>query len=103
MAAINFQKMRKELISLYERFLESSDSEDVKSDFMIYERDFGGLQVYNDYLKSQPVPKDIESGLAGLSTVFQYGWFKDGGGMFSNEEIVVIAKKILEDLKKEDK
>ena len=103
MTAIDFQKMRKELISLYEKFLKNPESDDVKEDLMSYEYEFGGLTAYNDYLKSQPVPKDIVKGLGGLSIIFEYGWFEDRDKIYTKEKIFSEAKRLLEELKKQDK
>ncbi len=103
MVAVDFQKMRKELIILYERFINNPESEEVKDDLMAYEHTFGGLTAYNDYLKSRPVPKDVVSGLGGLSIIFEYGWFESRDKIYTKEKIFSEAKRILEDLKKEDK
>ncbi|MDO8467850.1 MAG: hypothetical protein Q7S56_02800 [Nanoarchaeota archaeon] len=102
---INFKNMRKELIQLYEEFLKNPSDESIRRKVIKYELDFGGLSLYNDYLKSQPVPKDIENALSGLSTIYQYGWWKDTNKadaheVFSNENLITLAKRILEDLKK---
>ena len=103
MAPIDFQKMRKELISLYEKFLESPDNHLTYNEVVDYHIKFGGLVKYNEYLKSQPVPKDIVTGLYGLSTIYMYKFYEKDEGIFSNEEIIVTAKRILQDLKKEDR
>lgn len=96
--SINFRKMRKELIELYKEFLKNPRDETLNKKIIAYELQFGGLQVYNDYLKSQPVPKDIEMALSGLSTVYQYGLWEDFNEDFSNEKIISKAKKILAEL-----
>ncbi len=103
MAPIDFQKMRKELIALYEKFVKDSERNDVKEEFMVYENEFGGLSAYNNYLKSKPIPEDIERALGELSTIYLYGLHEEHKEMPSNEEIIVRAKKVLDDLKKEDK
>jgi len=98
--AIDFQKMKKELIKLYEEFLENPEDETTNKKIIAYELQYGGLQKYNDYLKSRPVPKYIETALSGLSTIYQYGLWEDSNEYFSNEKIVSKAKEILIDLKK---
>ena len=97
---VDFKKMKKELIELYENFLKTPEDKSIQKKAIKYDRDFGGLQVYNDYLKSQPVPKEIETALGGLSTIYQYGLWEDNHEAFSDEKIVKEAKKILEELKK---
>lgn len=103
MVAIDFKKMRKELISLYERFLKNPESESIKEEFMVYGEEFGGITVLNDYLKSMPVPKDIFSGLCGLSMISDQLLFEDKNQFFTKEIIFDKSKKILEELKKQDK
>jgi len=100
--AVNFQRMRQELIEIYEKFLENPGDESIQKKIIEYDRNFGGLQVYNDYLKSRPVPKDIEVALGGLSMIYQYGLWEDDKEheAFSDEKIVSEAKKILEELRK---
>ena len=98
--AINFPKMRKELILLYENFLEKPEDQATNKKIMAYELLYGGLSSYNEILSSQPVPKDIGGALEGLSTIYQYGMWEDTHEAFSNEKIVRHAKKILGELKK---
>ena len=88
---------------LYERFLKNPESESIKEEFMIYGEEFGKITVLNDYLKSMPVPKDIFSGLCGLSMISDQGWFEDKDKIFTKEIIFNKSKKILEELKKQDK
>ena len=104
---INFKRMRKELVEIYKRFLKNPVDESTRDDAIKYSREFAGLSVYKDYLKSQPVPKDIEKALGGLTTIYQYGWWKDTNKsdaheIFSNENIITLAKEILEELKKSE-
>lgn len=96
--AVNFQKMRKELIHLYKEFLENPESETANKKVIAYELKFGGLFRYNDVLSSQPVPKDIEKALGGLSTIYQYGLWGDSHEAYSNEKIISVAKAILKEL-----
>ncbi len=103
MAPIDFQKMRKELIVLYNKFLEGPENDKTYREIVDYHLEFAGLTAYNERLKSRPVPKDVENALHGLSTIYQYGMWEDSHIAFSNEKIIQSAKKILQDLKKEDK
>lgn len=100
MVTIDFQKMRKELISLYEKFVNDLDNPKIKEEFMIYGSEFGGLTAYNDYLKSPPVPKDIQFALCGIDMVLEYGWFESRDKIYTKEKIFNEVKKILKDLKK---
>jgi len=97
--AVDFNNMRKELIWLYEEFLRNPADKSIQKRAIDYDRNFGGLSSYNSYLKSQPVPPDIEIALNGLSAIYQFGtWGKEHD--LSNDKIIYKARKILEDLKK---
>ncbi len=98
--AVDFQKMKRELIGLYSKFLENPEDETTNKKIIAYELRYGGLSSYNDILSSQPVPKDIERALYGLSTIYQYGLWEDTHEAYSNKRIISAAKSILEDLKK---
>jgi len=89
----NEQKMRSELIKLYQEFIKSPKSENVRLNLIQFDRDFGGLATYNDYLKSQPIPKDISKAIGHVSTIFQYGL-----GTYENDWIFKIAKETLNNL-----
>jgi len=89
----NEQEMRSKLISLYKRFVKNPESEDIRSDLVQFDRDFGGLAAYNDYLKSQPIPKDISKAIGHVSTIFQYGF-----GTYEDEWILKIARETLKGL-----
>jgi len=89
----NEQKMRSKLIALYKGFLENPKSKDIRSHLIQFDRDFGGLAAYNDYLKSQPIPKDISMAIGHVSTIFQYGL-----GTYENNWILKIARETLDGL-----
>jgi len=95
----DFEKIRKELIGLYERFLKNPKSEKTINDIIEYEGKFGGLVIYNDILKRKPVPNVIKSGLAGLSLLYQYDEHPPTHKL-SNKKIITKAKNILKELKK---
>jgi len=97
---IDFKKMKVDLIKIYKDFIESPSDADVQRSISSYENEFGILQVYNDYLESQPVPKEIELALSGLSTIFQYNFWEDSNEDYSNDKIMAKAKKILAELEK---
>lgn len=96
--AVDFQKMRRELIELYEEFLANPGNETTEKKAIKLDRNFGGLSYYNEILSSQPVPKDVEGALNGLSTIYQYGSWEESHEAFSNDKILLEAKKILEEL-----
>ena len=102
MSAVDFEEMRKELIRLYEEFLENPEDEVISKKIIAYELIYGGLSSYNDILKSRPVPIDVERALNGLSTIYQYGLWDDSHKAFSNDRIISAAKSVLEDLKKSE-
>ena len=89
----NEKKIRRELIQLYKEFIENPESGDVKQNLIKFDRDFGGLAAYNDYLKSQPIPKDISKAIGHVSTIFQYGF-----GTYEDDWILKIAKETLDSL-----
>ena len=88
MTKANFQKIKKELIKLYEEFLENPLDQDVIDRIIHYSKVFGGLGSYNDYFKSLFVPKNIESALNGLSALYQYGLYENTHEAYSNEKII---------------
>lgn len=100
MKPINFEKLKKDLIKLYEDFLKNPESKLLKEKAIKLEKILGGLSNYNDYFKSQPVPKDIEKGLNGLSAIYQYGMWDDSHEAFSKSKIIGIVRKTLILLKK---
>ena len=93
--AVNFQRMRRELIEIYKKFLENPKDEILNKKIIAYELKYGGLSVYNDYLKSQPVPKDIETALGGLSTIYQYGLWEMNTKLFQMKRLLKKPKKFL--------
>jgi len=99
---IDFKKMKEELIELYENFLKTPEDKFIQEKAIKYDKCFGGLQAYNDYLKSQPVPQEIEMALRGLSAIYQYGLWEDTHDL-SNGKIICKSKKILKELKKRRK
>lgn len=99
---INFKMMRKNLIKIYEEFLKNPGDYTTYRKVVGYELKYGGLSSYNDILSSQPVPKDIEIALNGLSTIYQYNLWKNTHEAFSNDKIISESKTILENLKKEE-
>jgi len=100
MVEFNEKKMRKELIDLYEAFLINPKNKLVRNVAIKYNNLYGGLSAYNEILAKQPIPKDIENALGGLSTIYQYGMWGENHEAFSDEKILKDAKKILEELKK---
>jgi len=88
------QKMKKELLELYQLFLENPDDENMKDKLIKYDRHYGGLATYNDYFKSHPISEEIKEALGGLVDISLYG-----EGFMNKEECVSFAKKIIDELK----
>jgi hypothetical protein len=94
---INFTKMRKELIKIYETFLKNPADERVRDLVIVYDRKYGGLSTYNEILKERPVPEEISRALENLSGIYQYGL-----GTLDDEELISTSKEILKNLKNKD-
>ena len=101
MNKINFKELKNELIFIYEEFLKNPENKDIQKEAKCYETQFGGLSTYNDYLKSEPIPKNIEKALNWLSALYQYGLWGEKHEL-SDEKIIYESKEILKNLK-EDK
>jgi hypothetical protein len=95
----NEKEMREELIQLYEDFLKHPEDKFVIQRIISYEKKYGGLSTYNDYLKSKPIPQDIETALNWLSSMSQFNKYEDNHPL-ANDKILERAKKILIELKK---
>ena len=94
---VDEKKMRKELIRIYQKFLNESSREEAINESIAYDRRYGGLasEHYEKYVSA-----DILDAIGGLSTIYQYGLYDDSHEAFSNEKILSAAKKILEELQK---
>ncbi|MFB6226213.1 MAG: hypothetical protein ABEJ02_02580 [Candidatus Paceibacteria bacterium] len=90
--------MRERLKELYQKFLEKPEDENIKSDLVEFDRQYGGLASYNDYLASKPIPEYISKAIGHISTIYQYGW-----GTYEDKWILDTAKKNLEELQKNSK
>jgi len=99
MTDINFEKMKKEMKSIYEGFLKNPSDKSFQKKAADYERKYGGLSTYDDYFKSKPIPEDIKKALEGLMLIYQYGSYEKNHE-FSDERIISEVRKILENLKK---
>jgi len=95
----NEKVMRKDLIKLYKDFIEKPEDETVRGNLMQCHLDWGGLVVYNDYLKSQPIPLYIVKALGSLIDMVVYG---QGFRFESKEECISFAKEILRKLEEKD-
>jgi|SRR3989344_5604152 len=98
---LDWEKIKKELLKVYEEFLKNPKDKSVYKKAIFYDKNYGGLTSYNDILVKKVVPKDIEKAINGLSTIYQYGMWEKEHEAFSNEKILKKAKKILEDLKEQ--
>ena len=96
---VNFQKMKRELIHIYKEFLTKPSDKSIQKKALNYDRKFGGLSTYNNYFKSQLVPKEIDSALHWLSALYQFDTWEKWHEL-SNERIISNAEKILEGLRR---
>ncbi len=99
---IDFKQIRKDLIELYEEFIENPEDKKLLKEIGEYDFTFGGLSGYNDYLKNPIVPEDVKLALNGLSGIRQYGMWKEGHGL-SNTNLMKRAREDLDRLKALDK
>ena len=96
---LDVQKMREELIKIYEGFLKNPENKKIQHISTKYDEIYGGLASYNEILVKKVVPEDIKMALDGLSTIYQYGsWGPEHA--FSNRKIIKRATEILQSLKK---
>ncbi len=99
---IDFKQIRKDLIELYEEFIENPEDKKLLKEIGEYDFTFGGLSGYNDYLKNPIVPEDVVSGLNWLGMIVQYGAWKDDHDL-SKGNLLRKAKEILGRMNKADK
>lgn len=90
--------LRKILIILYSSFIQSPRDRNNRSNLIKFDKDYGGLVVYNNILKSQPIPYYLEKAIGHVSTIMQYGL-----GTYKNDWVMETAKKSLKELMKVDK
>jgi len=100
MVKVDHKRMKRDLISIYQRFLQNPESREVQEEIIDYERKWGGLSSYNDILKKLPLSEPIRKALEGLSLLYQYGMHPSTHDL-SDTNIKRRAEKILEELKKE--
>jgi len=98
MKKVDFERMRTELIEIYQKFLEAPGSKPLHRRIMDYEKKWSGLSVYDDILKEKPVPEAIRKALEGLSLLYQYGTYPETHDL-SDKNILKRAKAILEKLR----
>ncbi len=89
----NEEKIREELLELYEEFLDNPQDERIKGKLISYDRDYGGASHYNSILKKKAISDDVVKGLNALSLAYQYGM-----GFQKNEDILEVVKKVLKEL-----
>jgi hypothetical protein len=94
--AIDFQKIKRELIAIYQKFLNDGEKEEAIDEAIKYDRIYGGL-VSEHYINY--IPDYIVKAIERLSDIYQYGMRPRDKG-YSNDELVSLAKKILENLKR---
>ena len=90
----NEPKLRKQLLRVYSRFVEDpSDSENLEKIKELDEK-YASVAAANDYIASQPIPKEISNATGFLHKIWAYSYGA------TREEIVEETKKILKDLGK---
>lgn len=100
MTEINFPKMKKNLITLYEAFLKNPNNEKIREIIKEYDKAYGSLPHYNDNSVKKIVPDKILSAINGLSALYQYGMWEENHEVFSDTKILKTAQKILKELKR---
>ncbi len=86
--------LKKKLIEVYERFIKDpSDPENIEK-IKILDGEYASLAAANDYIASQPIPKEIANAVGFLHKTWAYSYGA------TTEELVEEAKKILEGLRK---
>ena len=91
---ININKMRKELLEIYEEFLKNPRSTSLQNKAIAYDKEYAGLPSYNDVLSERAIPEDISEAIGFLFKIFQYG-----SGTFNDVETLKSAEKIVEKLR----
>ncbi|MCK4647513.1 hypothetical protein KAT24_01120 [Candidatus Pacearchaeota archaeon] len=97
---INEEKLRKELLKIYESFINNPEDKKVLSLAQEYHLRYSGLQTCNEHLVKSVISENTEKAINELSTIYQYGMHDENHPAFSNKKIIESAKKILEELKK---
>jgi len=89
----NEEKIREELVELYEEFLENPEDEKTKGKLISYDWDYGGASYYDSILKKKSISDDVIKGLNVLSLTYQYGF-----GFQKDEDIVNKVRDVLKEL-----
>jgi hypothetical protein len=94
MVEYNEPKLREKLLRVYTRFVENPSDKENLEEIEKLDNQYGSLEAINDYLKAQPIPKEIANATGYLSNL----WLNSFN--LSRKEIESESKKILEDLRK---
>ncbi len=98
---VDFGKLRKELVDLFESFLKNPKDKEILSKAMKYDKEFSGLTHYKEEFSfGEKIPDDISNALKELTHISFYDTEDTSLKHFSNEEIHERIKKALENLKK---
>jgi hypothetical protein len=90
----NELKLRKKLLIVYALFVEDPSNFENLEKIKELDGKYSSLAAANDYIASQPIPKEIQEGVGFLHKTWAYSYGA------TREELVKEAKKILENLRK---
>lgn len=89
----NEEKIREELLELYEEFLKNPRDASIRDKMIAYDRRYGNAPYLNEILKKKVISDDVANALNSVSAVFQYGM-----GIRNDKELLEMAKKALKEL-----
>ena len=88
----NDSVLRKKLIEVYRKFIENPSDQSNLDRIRELDEKYEPLTAANDYISSQPIPKEIEQGVGFLSKMWADSFIAN------KEELIEEAKKILKEL-----
>ena len=89
------QKLREELINLYEEFIKNPENPEIMKKLEKAEGKYSGLIVYKDIVEDLPYTEEVIRAISELPFSIQYGL-----GTFSKGDLILKAKEVLKELKK---
>ena len=89
----NEEKIREELLELYEEFLKKPGDVLIRDKMIAYDRDYWGAPYFNDVLVKKAISDDVAHALGVLLDVFQYGL-----GIRNDKELLEMAKVATKEL-----
>ena len=91
------QELRKKLLVVYKKYIEDPSNQENLERIKELDGKYSSLAAVNNYLVSQPIKKEIAQALGFLHKTWAYSYGA------TKEELVKEAKKILEELRKNEK